>query len=218
MLYESAYFSLIVQFITGIINFYGLTIDIPKEKNIFKDLLSVEITVQVIEFIFYLWMISNFNIIKNITPFRYMDWLLTTPLMLITLIAYLDESKNNLLEFIKKNKKIILQIVVLNVTMLSLGLLGELEYFNYNLGILLGFLPFIYYFKIIKDTYLTKKVSKDKIKLYWIFFILWALYGVVAFLPYEQKNTSYNILDLFSKNLFGVFLVYTIWKFRKNSK
>jgi bacteriorhodopsin len=216
MLYESAYFSVIIQFITGIISNYGLTLNIPKEKNIFKDLLKVEISVQVIEFIFYIWMIHNLDKIKNITPYRYMDWLLTTPLMLITMMAYLDENnKGNLFEYIKNNKGIITQVVILNIAMLLLGLLGELNYLNYNLAIILGFIPFLYYFKIIYDKYMKRKVSKDKVKMFWSFFILWTLYGVVAFLPYEQKNTAYNILDLFSKNLFGLFLVYVLWQFRQ---
>jgi len=29
-------------------------------------------------------------------------------------------------------------------------------------------------------------------------------------LPYNIKNTCYNILDLFSKNFFGLFLTYLI--------
>ena len=33
-------------------------------------------------------------------------------------------------------------------------------------------------------------------------------------MPYEIKNISYNILDLFAKNLTGLFLVYILWTFR----
>ncbi len=87
MLYESAYLSLIIQFIIGIINIYGLNIDVPPEKIIFKDILKLEFGVQIIEFIFYCWMIINFELIKNITPYRYVDWIITTPTMLITLLA-----------------------------------------------------------------------------------------------------------------------------------
>jgi bacteriorhodopsin len=90
MLYESAYFSLIIQFIIGIINIYGLNIDVPPDKIIFKDILKLEFGVQIIEFIFYVWMIINFNLIKNITPYRYLDWIITTPTMLITLISYIN--------------------------------------------------------------------------------------------------------------------------------
>jgi hypothetical protein len=122
--------------------------------------------------------------------------------------------------------------------MLILGLSGELNKLDYKTAIILGFLPFIYYFKLIYDKYMIKKVSDDKnitekvnddkiineklsddkIRLFWFFAIVWTLYGVVAFLPYEQKNTAYNILDLFSKNLFGIFLVYILWSNRIKTK
>jgi bacteriorhodopsin len=46
---------------------------------------------------------------------------------------------------------------------------------------------------------------------FWYFFIFWALYGVAAILPYFIKNIFYNILDLFAKNFFGLFLAYIIF-------
>jgi bacteriorhodopsin len=36
------------------------------------------------------------------------------------------------------------------------------------------------------------------------------MYGIVAVLPYTLKNTIYNVLDLFAKNFFGLFLSYLI--------
>jgi bacteriorhodopsin len=218
MLYESAYFSLIIQFIIGIINIYGLNIDVPPEKVIFKDILKLEFGVQIIEFIFYCWMIINFELIKNITPYRYVDWIITTPTMLITLLAYLsDQDKSTLKEYISKNKLFISKIIILNLSMMLFGLAGELNYINYNTSIMIGFIPFVYYFKLIYDKYLSNNTDKNKLKLYCFFLILWTLYGVVAFLPYEQKNIAYNIIDLFSKNLFSVFLVIIILNLKKNS-
>jgi bacteriorhodopsin len=44
-------------------------------------------------------------------------------------------------------------------------------------------------------------------------FIVWSLYGVAAILPFFIKNISYNILDIFAKNFFGLFLYGIIlWK------
>ena len=216
MLYESAYFSLIIQFIVGLINIYGLNLEIPPDKQIFKDILKLEFGVQLVEFIFYSWMISNFNTITNITPFRYVDWIFTTPTMLITLMSFLDSKKNtDLKEYISKNKSFVIEIVILNVVMILFGLAGELGYIDYNTSIITGFIPFIYYFKLIYDKYINSEITKDKKILYWFFFFIWSLYGIVAFLPYEEKNTSYNILDLFSKNLFSVFLVIYLYKFKK---
>ena len=218
MLYESAYFSLIIQFIVGIINIYGLNIDVPNDKIIFKDILKLEFGVQIIEFIFYIWMIINLKFIQNITPYRYFDWIITTPTMLITLISYLSNKDNtSLKEYISKNKIFIIKIIVLNTIMLLFGLAGELNYMNYSTAIIIGFIPFVYYFKIIYEKYLIDNQDNNKIKIYWFFFIIWSLYGIIAFLPYDQKNISYNILDLFSKNLFSVFLVIIILNLKKNS-
>lgn len=233
MLFTSAYFSLFVQFIVGIINLYGLNIDVPKDKMIFSDILKIEFFVQTIEFIFYVWMTINFEIIKNITPYRYLDWIITTPTMLLTFIVYLSNKDNaNLKEFLIKNKSFIIEIFILNLIMLVFGLAGELNYIDYRTGIILGFIPFIYYFKMIYDKFLTKdteinnienkyaeinSTDNNKMRVYWFFLIVWSIYGIVAFLPYEEKNTAYNILDLFAKNFFSVFLVIILINLKKNS-
>lgn len=218
MLIISTYFSIIIQVITGIINLWGLHINIDDNKKIFKDLLNIELFIQNIELVFYIWMANNLNIIQNITPYRYLDWIITTPTMLITLMAFLDKDKNkdnNLYNYIQKNKYFIIKIIVLNLIMLLFGLAGELKYLDYNSAIILGFIPFIYYFKLIHDKYIIKKSSSENVNTYWFYFIIWSLYGIVAFLSYEYKNSAYNIIDLFSKNFFSVFLVYLLWKNQK---
>jgi hypothetical protein len=219
MIYESGIISLIIQFITGFISFLGINIEVPDDKKLLIDLLKVELGVQSIEFIFYTWFIFNVNKISNITQYRYYDWMISTPLMLITLSAFLEQNTHkSLYEYIKNNKKFLSKILLANLLMLIFGLLGELNIINYNLAIILGWIPFIYLFKEIYDKYI--KTNKDnntnkvKKRIYYFFLISWSLYGVAAFLPYSPKNTMYNILDLFSKNLLGIILFYTIWKNR----
>ena len=131
MLIISTYFSIIIQVIAGIINIWGLHINIDDNKKIFKDLLNIELFIQKIELVFYIWMANNLNIIQNITPYRYLDWIITTPTMLITLMAFLDKDKNkdnNLYNYIQKNKYFIIKIIVLNLIMLLFGLAGDLKY------------------------------------------------------------------------------------------
>jgi bacteriorhodopsin len=218
MLYRTAYYSLIFQFIVGMINVYGLNLDIPDDKKIFKDILKLEFGVQIIEFIFYIWMIFNIELIKNITPYRYLDWLITTPSMLITLTAFLNNKKySSLNEYLSENKLFVVKIILLNLIMLLFGLAGELNYMDYDTAILFGFIPFVYYFKMIYDKYVTSNPDSNKVKLYWLFLVIWGLYGVSAILPYELKNSSYNILDLFSKNLFSVILVIVILNMQKKN-
>jgi bacteriorhodopsin len=210
MLIESAYFSIVFQLISGLINFYGLSLDISENKKIIKDILKVETTVQIIELVFYVWMINSINIVQNITPYRYADWFFTTPIMLITLMAFINGKGKSLWEYISNEKKDISIIIFLNFLMLLFGFLGEINYLDRNTSVILGFIPFvIYYYKIYNKLDISKKDSIKK-NLYWSYFLFWSLYGVAALQDYELKNSIYNILDLFSKNVFGIFLVLNL--------
>jgi hypothetical protein len=81
MIYESGVISLIVQIIVGIIDYVAINLKIDSKDEILKDLLKMELFVQIVEFIFYVWLIYHFHkVSKNITPYRYLDWSITTPL------------------------------------------------------------------------------------------------------------------------------------------
>jgi hypothetical protein len=136
--------------------------------------------------------------------------------MLIVLIGYLiyldkrstDETDG--LEFfslLKENASVIIPVLLLNWLMLFFGYLGEMNILTPLVGILVGFIPFLlYYYKIFINY-----VSIQGQYLFWYFFIFWSFYGIVAILPYYIKNAFYNILDLFAKNFFGLFLSYIIF-------
>jgi len=215
LLKTTAYLSLFVQAVIGLIDVYGLTFRVPESVKIFRQLLIVELVVQIIEFIFYIWMVFHINKKKNITIYRYFDWFLTTPTMLITLMAYLDEKQEStsLFSFIQKYFSVILIVLILNWIMLGFGLLGELGWINQRKAVSLGFIPFVLYYLIIYKTFIQdKNISNDQRNIYIYFVIIWSLYGVSAFSSYQIKNSMYNILDLFSKNFFGLFLVYILSK------
>ena len=220
MIYTTGIISLIVQFIVGIIDYLAINIDINPKDEFLKDLLRVELYVQTIEFIFYIWLIYYFNqVSRNITPFRYLDWLITTPLMLITLSGFLnhDDSKARRLgDFLYDNTSSIVRIVLLNTAMLLFGLIGEFGYLNPYTSTALGFIPFILNFKYIKDTFLPSSEDKFKNAVFYWFVFFWALYGVFAVMSYTIKNVGYNILDIFAKNFFGVFLAYIVWQKSRN--
>ena len=210
--------SIFVQSITGIIEIGAFFIKVPSAYNLIRELLILELVVQVIESTFYFWVAYNFTKIVNVTPKRYIDWVITTPTMLITLILYLiyldkkTTNETNELEFftlLKDNSGIIIPVVILNWVMLLFGYLGEMKIIPIFVGIILGFIPFLIYYYMIYVNYVTENKSGQI--MFWYFFIFWALYGVVAGLPYYIKNAFYNILDLFSKNFFGIFLSYIIF-------
>ena len=206
--------SIIVQIITGIIGVLSLFVGVPETLRIISQLLFLETFVQIVEGVFYAWLVYNFNSIQNVTPKRYLDWIITTPTMLITLIVYLIYLKDktdkhlDLYTVVSDNFDKILKVVLLNWLMLFFGYLGEENIMPTLLGVTLGFIPFLIYYYIIFENY----VSFDNYgwNLFLYFFFFWSLYGFVALMPYYAKNTFYNILDLFSKNFFGLFLSYII--------
>jgi bacteriorhodopsin len=218
LIYSTGIFSLIVQFITAIVDFYALTLSIPASFSLLRELLLMELVVQIIESSFYIWMITKFNIIKNITPFRYYDWMITTPTMLITLMFYLmflrDKEKGvkseSFLTELNNHWKVILKVILLDWAMLFAGYLGEIGIASYLATTVVGFIPFILMFYLIHQNFATQSSQGQKI--FWYFSVIWAVYGIAALLPYKVKNAMYNILDLFAKNFFGIFLAYVLYQ------
>lgn len=236
IIYITGVLSLIIQIITGLFDYYVLKLDIPKELSLLRELLLTEFIVQIIEGIFYIWMVINFSSIRNITPHRYFDWVITTPTMLLTYCIFLiylknistkpndknNENTNNksnentkgMLQLIRENLKVLLPIVLLNWLMLLFGYLGEMKVISIVKANILGFIPFLIYFWLIYDNF-----AKDFVlgrQTFVVFFGLWLLYGVAAFFPYYLKNTCFNILDLFAKNFFGIFIAMVIlYKLKK---
>jgi len=215
MIYASGIVSLIVQFVVGIIDYVAINIEVHPKDELLKDLLTVELYVQVVEFIFYVWLIYYYNqVSRNITPFRYLDWGITTPLMLISLSAFLSHdgtTTQRLGDFLSNHTGSIVKIVTLNALMLLCGLIGEFGYLSHYTSTALGTIPFIMNFKYIKDTFLPTSEDGFKNAVFYWFVFFWSLYGVFAVMSYTVKNTGYNILDIFSKNFFGLFLAYVIW-------
>ena len=209
--------SVIIQLLTGLIGFGVLFFSVPSELEIIKQLLILEVIVQFIEGIFYIYWLYNFNGILNITPKRYFDWVITTPTMLITLIYYLlfleyrEKKESDPMEFFtifNNNIYIIGTILLLNWLMLMFGYLGEIQVIPIVWGVILGFIPFLIYYYMIYTQYAV--LSESGFKIFFYFFFFWSLYGIAALLPYRMKNTFYNILDLFAKNFFGIYLIYII--------
>jgi hypothetical protein len=222
ILHSSLLFSIVVQVITGVIEVLALFVKTPPGMALIRQLLGLEVAVQAVEGAFYVWLYKNIDRVKNITPKRYADWALTTPTMLVTLIAYIiylnsvnGSGKGNdslsLLQILRENAAPIAQIVGLNWLMLLFGYLGEVGAIPLVAGVALGFAPFIAYFYLIYEIFVNyENNDTTSMKIYAYFLVFWSLYGIVAVLPYTLKNTIYNVLDLFAKNFFGLFLSYLI--------
>ena len=70
------------------------------------------------------------------------------------------------------------------------------------------FIPFFIMFYIIYENYSKYTQTGKNTFLYIV--IVWGLYGVSTLMNYEIKNIMYNILDLFSKNFFALYLAYIL--------
>jgi bacteriorhodopsin len=217
----SAYTSLGLQFITGIIEGQGLVLKLNPKDLILQDILLMELFVQAIEFIFYLYLVQSIvsgQLAKTITSHRYIDWSITTPIMLISFVLFFKYLKNpeRGIRFEKsflEEKWNILKIVSANALMLLFGFLGERGIINQYLGVAIGFLPFAYIFKQLYSNYAKETILGTQ--LFYFSFLIWGLYGVAAVLPFAKKNTMYNILDLFAKNAYGLFLYAYIYMLSK---
>lgn len=209
--------SLWVQIITTLIALDGFRYALEPKDNILKEILFIETFIQLIEGFFYANIIRGTHDLNIMTSRRYFDWVITTPIMLFSTILFFKYSElkeKNQLEpftteaFYSENKDNIYKIVIYNALMLLFGYLGETDMLDKRISIPIGFVFFFLTFRLIYEEY--AKYSELGRLLFKILFIVWFLYGVAAMMPEREKNISYNILDIFSKNFYGLFIYYKI--------
>ena len=210
---KTIYFSFLAQVVTTFIASQGLTINLDERDSILKDILKMELFVQIIETTFYVWVIlalKNYNIL---TRRRYIDWVITTPTMLVSTIIFM-----RYIEYKEKNKEIpdfwkiideekgaILQIIIYNFFMLAFGYLGESQLIDKTLSIGIGFIFFCLSFNKL---YEYAKETETGMNLYKFLVSVWSLYGVSAMLNNTTKNICYNLLDIVSKKFYGLYIYY----------
>jgi hypothetical protein len=216
IIYDTGLLSLFIQVFTGIIDIYVVSMKYAPEMSFIKNLLWIELFVQIVEGAFYVWLVTRFLTITNITKYRYYDWIITTPTMLFTYCMYLyhinpknkKTDHETLYEAIETNIFDLLPIFIFNTTMLFFGYLAEIGKMDTIISAVLGFVPFSIMFYLIYHAY-AKYTSIGRFTFVY-FVIIWALYGFASILKYKYKNAIYNILDLFAKNFFGIFLAMVL--------
>ncbi len=133
--------------------------------------------------------------------------------MLISFLLFFKYLKNpdrniRLLESASEEKTNIIKIVLANAAMLFFGFIAERGFINTTAGVAIGFIPFFYMFYLLYTEYAQfNSLAKT---IFNLSFTVWGLYGVAAFLPFAPKNIMYNVLDLFAKNAYGLFLYFFI--------
>lgn len=243
LVYRSAQFSVLAQIVFGLLSLLGfLKVSSIETYPTLLYLLIADTVVQVIELVFYLIFIcyKQLDII-----YRYIDWVVTTPIMLLSLSifnTYLYDNLMTIRGFFETYTTETIIIVVSNFVMLlagiyleigpkgsnnaqlGVGVLAMCNLFNCStnaslicssqlcpsrkrLALFIGFLALLGSFGTIFYSF-TKTVWS--VILTSFLFLIWAGYGVASIFSVRKKTIAYNILDVFSKNIYGVIVSIVI--------
>ena len=195
-LYETFHLTYVVLLTTGTITFIeALRTADPMVRHI----LNLETCISIIAAYFYsvfLEKIKGPYTWPEITKIRYLDWSITTPIMLLALCLAMTYNVGKHLHL-----SLILTVVCLNYLMLGVGYLGETQRLPRIEASIIGFIPFFIMFWLIYG--LIDKSVANKI-LFWLYFVVWSMYGVVYLLDDETKQILTNVLDLIAKCFIGL--------------
>jgi bacteriorhodopsin len=136
----------------------------------------------------------DFNL-QEVTNLRYVDWVITTPLIILTLLLFYNQTVSSI------SFKTFLIVICLNWLMLLSGYFGEMGSLDKKTGVILGFGALSL---MLGSIYTCCIPSGSNMLAFAVFTALWSGYGFAYLLDEEKKNLAYNALDVFSKAIFGV--------------
>jgi len=195
-LYETFHLTYVVLLTTATITI----IEALRTANpMVRHILNLETCISIVAAYFYsvfLEKIKGPYTWPEMTKIRYLDWSITTPIMLLALGLAMTYNVGTHLHL-----SLILTIVCLNYLMLGVGYLGETQRLPRIEASVIGFIPFFIMFWLIYG--LVGKSVANKV-LFWLYFVVWSMYGLVYLLDEETKQILTNLLDLMAKCLVGL--------------
>jgi bacteriorhodopsin len=150
------------------------------------------------------------------TDFRYIDWLLTVPLLMIEFYLILAA-------ITKVSGGIFWRLLIGTLVMLVPGYMGEAGYINTTIGFVIGMLGWFYIlYEIfageaskVAATQATPAVQKSYNLMKWTVTVGWSIYPIGYFFGYMAGGTDaatlnivYNLADVVNKIAFGLFIWY----------
>ena len=203
IVYKTTRASLLAQVLLGVVTAVSFFFNIPKDVRVpYYTILVVELASQVIEFLWYSYVVFIYK--KILTWTRYFDWVLSTPVMLVSTSFFFQLRKEEYIEGVFTEFPIYF-VLAFNWLMLLFGFLMETNRMGKFVSLTLGGASLVASF-----TFLSLYVlSTDTLSVGLLFamYAVWSLYGVAAAFPYTSKNVAYNALDIVSKNFYGFFLL-----------
>ena len=150
------------------------------------------------------------------TVYRYIDWLLTVPLLMIEFYFILSAVK-------KVSSGIFWRLLVGSLVMLIGGYLGEAGYINITAGFVIGMAGWIYILYEIFAGEAAKEAAKLKGPVNgcfnfckWVVTLGWSIYPLGYLFGYmiggtdeASLNIIYNLADLLNKTIFGLVIYQT---------
>ena len=188
----------------------GLTlitfIEAIRTNNIkIRNILNLETTVSLVATLVYSIFIDKINKnelrLEDVTQYRYYDWAITTPMLILVLLIFFNFSEHDAVHLATYA-----HILFFNYVMLLSGYLGETKKINKPTGSAIGFAAFAVMIWIIYANFITSKSPSAHVLLFATFTTVWTLYGVAYWLPLRQKNMMYNGLDVIAKVFFGLYM------------
>ncbi|MEI7986389.1 MAG: bacteriorhodopsin [Armatimonadota bacterium] len=141
---------------------------------------------------------SDFRVIQKL---RYLDWAITTPMLLRSLHLLAQE---------KGFEGSFIPALSFNLAMIAFGYLNEFEKSKQKRQIYL-IVGFIAYAGVLKYVYewgkYLKSTGSDVDDLLKFFYIGWTVYGLNTLTPNEEiRQSVFNISDLFNKGIYSLVL------------
>jgi len=144
---------------------------------------------------------------SEVTSFRYMDWVLTTPFLITAVALYAGYANKQENPDYQLNIRALGPIIVSNWLMLFFGYMGETGKISRSTGLVTGFIFFGLLLQSFWNGFVVSNTSKG---LFGFLVLIWGLYGVFFMMPSSYKTIGYNVLDMISKVGFSLFTVGTI--------
>ena len=202
LVYGTTVASLLVQVLVAGFTAVGFFVDTAESvKEDLNTILTLELVSQLIEF---LWYVSIVLVFKDILTWtRYIDWVISTPFMLVSTSLFFQHRKNEELWNVLDTFTFY-AMLTFNWCMLGFGYLFE-RYRRDKVNLLfLGSVSLVGSFVCLASFVPDNDIMS--ISLFWTIYVVWSLYGVAVLFEYETKNIAYNLLDIVSKNFYGFFL------------
>lgn len=207
IVYRTAVGSLVAQVLIGVVTGAGFVLQIEDDsaRREINVILGLELGSQLVEFLWYCVVVFRLRRITTWT--RYLDWVVSTPVMLCSTVLFFSHRDPTVTFVSPFEAPPIYVCLACNWIMLLCGVLVETDRIPRVPGLTVGSLAFVASFTLLA-THVRDELS---MRLFWFMYAVWAGYGFAATLPYESKNVAYNVLDIVSKNFYGLFLfVYTL--------